>query len=113
LPTKPYKPNRLIIIIVGCIIAIGASFIFSAFQEAIDDSIKTTEQIRQILNAPVLSSISYIETKREKSINLLKRTTWLLCAILIVGVCLYFVNQHIIKLEYLWSVILERIMMIA
>jgi len=113
LPTKPYKPNRLVIVLVSLIIAIGASFIFSAFQEAIDDSIKTTDQIRQVLNAPVLTSISYIVTDREKRIRRFKRTIWVLFAILVVAAFLYFVNQHVIKLEYLWGVIFERIMMIV
>ena len=113
LPTKPFEPNRLAIILVGLIIAIGISFIIAAFQESMDDSIKTPDQIRQILEAPVLTSISYIVTDREKRVNRLKRTTWLLFATLGVAGGLYLVNQYIIKLEYLWSIILERIMMIA
>jgi uncharacterized protein involved in exopolysaccharide biosynthesis len=113
LPTKPYKPNRLVIILVGFIIAISASFIFTAFQEAIDDSIKTTDQLKQITDVPVLTSISYIATDREKRLKRLKKTTWLLIIVVCVGTVLYFANQYLIKLDYLWSIILERIKMIA
>ena len=113
LPTKPYKPNRLVIILVGFIIAISASFIFTAFQEAIDDSIKTTDQLKQITEVPVLTSISYITTAREKRIKWLKKITWLILIVICVGSVLYFANQYLIKLDYLWSIILERIKMIA
>jgi uncharacterized protein involved in exopolysaccharide biosynthesis len=113
LPTKPYKPNRLAIILVGLIIAIGIGFIITAFQESMDNSIKATDQIRQIIGAPVLTSISYIVTDREKRNRRLKHTAWLLFVIMCVGAGLYLVNQYVIELEYLWSVILERIMMIA
>ena len=113
LPTKPFKPNRLAIIIVGLLIGLGTSTMLTALQESIDDSIKTPSQIKEILNAPVLSSISYIITDREKRVKRLKRVTWLFFAALGVVACLYFVNQYVIKLEYLWSIILERLMMIA
>jgi uncharacterized protein involved in exopolysaccharide biosynthesis len=105
LPTKPYKPNRLVIILVGFILAIGASFIFSAFQEAIDDSIRTAEQLKQITDVPVLTSLSYIASKREK------RT--LLLITICIGLCLYFTDKYLIKLGHIWSIILERIKMIA
>jgi uncharacterized protein involved in exopolysaccharide biosynthesis len=113
LPTKPYKPNRLVIILVGFILAIGASFIFSAFQEAIDDSIRTAEQLKQITDVPVLTSLSYIASKREKRTKWLKRITWLLLITICIGLCLYFTDKYLIKLGHIWSIILERIKMIA
>jgi uncharacterized protein involved in exopolysaccharide biosynthesis len=113
LPTKPYKPNRLVIILVGLIIAIGASFIFSAFQESIDDTIKTAEQIQQITDVPVLTSISYIASAREKRTRWLKRITCLLFMTIFIGFCLYFADKYFIKLDHLWGIILERLKMIA
>jgi uncharacterized protein involved in exopolysaccharide biosynthesis len=113
LPTKPFEPNRFAIILVGFIIAIGISFIIAGFQESMDDSIKTTDEIRQILKAPVLTSISYILTDREKRAKRLVKIAWLLIVIICLGASLYLVNEYFIKLEYLWSIILERIKMIA
>ncbi len=113
LPTKPYKPNRLVIILVGFIIAIGASFIFTAFQEAIDDSIKTAKQLRQITNVPVLSAVSYIVTDSEKRVRRFKKLGWLFLIIIGIGSGLYFANRYVINLDELWSIIFERIKMIA
>lgn len=113
LPTEPFKPNRLGIILVSLVLAIGTSFIFAAFQESLDNSIKTTDQIGQITGAPVLTSLSFIVTDREKKIRLLKRITWSLLFIMCAGTGLYVVNQYVIKLYDLWSIISERLKMIA
>jgi hypothetical protein len=112
-PTKPYKPNRLAIILVGFLIALGTSTMFIAFQESMDNTIKSADELRQITEVPVLTSISYITTTREKRIRRLKKITWLLLIIIGVGSCLYLVNQYFIKLNHLWRIILERIQMIA
>jgi uncharacterized protein involved in exopolysaccharide biosynthesis len=113
LPTKPFKPNRLVILLVGFIIAIGTSFIIAAFQESMDDTIKTADELRQLTSAPVLASISYITTDREKNARKLKRAIWFFIIIVCVGSCLYIANKYVIKLDYLWSTILERIKMIV
>jgi uncharacterized protein involved in exopolysaccharide biosynthesis len=113
LPIKPEKPNRLAFILVSFIIAIAISSLFATFQESIDDSIRTTDQLKQITEVPVLTSISYVTTDREKRIKRLKKITWLILIIIFVGSCLYFANKYLIELDYLWSIILERIKMIA
>ena len=113
LPTKPYKPNRLMIILVSFIIAIGASFIFAAFQEGLDDTIKTADQLKQITGVPFFSSISFITTDSERRLQKLKKLIWFLVIVACVGIASYFVNEKLIKLDYLWSIVVERLKMIA
>jgi uncharacterized protein involved in exopolysaccharide biosynthesis len=113
LPIKPYKPNRLVIILVSLIVAIGVSFLFASFQEAIDDSIKTTDELKAMTGIPVLTSISYITTDRERRLKRFKIITWLLLIIICVIACMYFANQYLIKLDSLWSIIFERMKMIV
>jgi len=113
LPSKPDKPNRLMIILVSLIIAIGAGFIFTAFQEGLDDTIKTADQLKKITGVPLFSSISYITTDREKRNKRLKILTWFIIIIACLGGASYFVNKKIIEIDYLLSIILERIKMIA
>jgi len=113
LPTKPYKPNRLAIILVSFLIAIGTSSLFAAFKESLDNSVRSTDQIRQITNVPVLSSISYIVTDSEKRVRRFKIFGWIFLIIIVVVSGIYFANQYIINLEDLWSILLERIKMIT
>ena len=95
------------------LIAIGASSLFTAFRESIDNTLKTEDQIKKITNVPVLSSISYIVTDSEKRIKRLKILGWIFFICIAISSGLYFVDQYIIHLEDIWSILLERIKMIA
>ena len=113
LPSKPFKPNRLAIILVSFLIALGASSLFAAFKESMDNSVRSTDQLRQIIKAPVLASVSYIMTSNEKKMRYTKKISWAFLILGTIGLCLYFANQYVVKLDYLWSVILNRIKMIV
>jgi uncharacterized protein involved in exopolysaccharide biosynthesis len=113
LPTKAHKPNRLAVILVGFLIALGTGSLFAAFRESMDNSVKTAGQLREIVDVPVLSSLSYIVTNSEKRVKQLKRLCWILFIIVSIGAGLYFANLYIIELEDLWSIILKRLKMIA
>jgi uncharacterized protein involved in exopolysaccharide biosynthesis len=113
LPTKPYKPNRIAIILVSFLIAIGTSSLFAAFRESLDNSVKSADQIRQITDVPVLSSISYVITDSEKRAKRFKLFGWIFFIIIVVGLITYFSNQYIINLEDFWSILVERIKIIT
>jgi len=113
LPMKPSKPNRLAIILLSFLIATGLSSALVVFQESIDDSIKSSDQLKVLTGVPVLTSISYIVTDQELKAKRLKRLGWTLVLLLLIGSGLYGVDQYIIKLNEIWSRLLERIMMIA
>ena len=85
-----------------------------------DDTVKTTDQIKSITGVPVLTSVSYIVTTEEKHSKRLKKFIWSLAVFLALGVLLIVVNQFIIsfdklvlKFDQIWTIILERIKMIA
>jgi len=113
IPTKPYKPKRLAIILTSFLIALGISSLFAAFKESMDNSVRSTDQISQITDVPVLSSISYIVTDSENRARRLKRFIWIFLIIIIVVSGLYLTDKYIINMEHLWSIFLERIRMIA
>ena len=95
------------------LIALGASSLFAAFKESMDNSVRSTDQLRQIIKAPVLASVSYIMTSNEKKMRYTKKISWAFLILGTIGLCLYFANQYVVKLDYLWSVILNRIKMIV
>ena len=113
LPSEPFKPNRLLILLLGLAIAFLISSLFVAIREGMDNTVKTTEQIKQITGIPVLSSVSYILTKSEKRLNHFKIFGWLLLIIIAATAGLFFANQYLINMEDLWSIVLERIKMIV
>jgi uncharacterized protein involved in exopolysaccharide biosynthesis len=120
LPEKPSKPNRLGISILAFIIALGASIGFASIRESIDHSLKTADQIKAITALPVLSAISLIVTKEEKRTKRYKRIFWSLGILMAFGLSLIILDQFIItlddlalKLNQIWTLVLERIGMIA
>jgi uncharacterized protein involved in exopolysaccharide biosynthesis len=113
LPDKPYKPNRLAIILIGCLVAMGAGLGISAAREGIDNTITTTDKIKEITGVPVLSSISFIVTNHEKKINRLKKLGWILLLVIVVGAGLYCVENFVMNLDELWTIILDRLGIIA
>ena len=113
LPDKPTKPNRLMIIVLSFLLASGLSAALALFQEYIDDSIKTPNQLKDLTNIPVFSAISYIETKEEKRQRRIKNLIWAGAALVCIMIILFLIDQYVMKLNQAWEVVIERIMLIA
>ena len=113
LPLDPDKKDKRMIIILSFVLAFGISTALVAFQEGLDTSIKTSNQLKQLTNIPVLSTISYIQTDKEKRERRLKNLLWAGAALSCVGVALIIVHQFVMELDQVWGVFVERIMMIV
>jgi len=113
LPEKPYKPNRIGIILLGFILAIGSGVVLAAFQESFDNSIRTSNQIKSLTGVPVFSTISFIETDEELRSRRIRKVLWTFGVLSFVGAVLLLVNYFIIKLDIMWMIILDRITMIV
>jgi polysaccharide chain length determinant protein (PEP-CTERM system associated) len=113
LPQKPSKPNRFAIILFTFLIAIGLSSVLVVALESVDNTIKTTDQLKILAGVPVLSAITYIVTEEEKRSIQLKRLGWGFITICFIGAAMYCVDKYFMKLEYLWTFILNRLKMIV
>jgi uncharacterized protein involved in exopolysaccharide biosynthesis len=120
LPVKPFKPNRLLIILLSFFSAFILSTFFIAMREGMDDTVKTTDQIKGITGVPVFASVSYIVTSEEKRARRHKKFLWSLAIFLVIGIALVVVDRYVIdfdnlvlKFDQIWTIVLERIRMIA
>ncbi len=66
LPEKPYKPNRLAIMLIGIVLGAGCAVGFAALREFSDTTVRDADTLEKITGAPVLSVISRVETLEEK-----------------------------------------------
>ena len=66
LPERPYKPNRVAIMLIGLVLAIGCSVGIAALREFYDTAVREADTLEKITGAPVLSVISRMETPSEK-----------------------------------------------
>jgi hypothetical protein len=101
------------IIILSFFLAFGLSAALVAFQEYIDDTIRTPTQLKELTNIPVFSTFSYIETREEKRQRQMRSLIWVGAALSCIVIFLVLINIYVIKLDQAWEVVLERIMMIA
>ena len=108
LPEKAYKPNRIAIIFLGFIFAIGAGIGLAVIQESMDHGIKTIEELNSITDNKVLSFISMIETDEERRRRRIKRLVWVIVITGVIVITLAMVNQWFMPLEEIWSIILRR-----
>ncbi len=108
LPEKAYKPNRIAIIFLGFIFAVGAGIGLAVIQESMDHGIKTIEELNSITDNKVLSFISMIETDEERRRRRTKRLVWTIVLTGVIVIILVMVNQWFMPLEEMWSIILRR-----
>ena len=111
LPEKPYKPNRLGVILLGFVLASGAGLGVSAFQEYLDNSVKTSDELSALTGVPVFSVITLVETEEEKRSRRVRKIAWsagIFCAIVLVW---WAVDYFVVPSEIVWLKIQKSFLM--
>jgi uncharacterized protein involved in exopolysaccharide biosynthesis len=109
LPEKPYKPNRGAIMILGFILASGAGFGVAASREFLDSSIKTPDELVSVAGLPMLSSVSLVQTGRDRFRKYLKRFSWFLFAGMVFLLSAYAVDSFVMPLDQLVAKVQSRV----
>jgi len=111
LPEKPFKPNRIAIILLGFVLALGAGVGFAAVREAVDRSVKTADELNSITGVPVFSVISLMETDEERRSRLIRRILLIATAIGVIVAALILVNKFVMPLDIIWAKVQRRLAM--
>lgn len=64
-PEKPYKPNRVAITLLAFVLACGIGAIAAMIIDALDDTVKSTRDVMQLIHTPPMAVIPYLETDAE------------------------------------------------
>ncbi len=83
-PEKPYKPNRLKILLIGFVLAIGSGIGLTTLREMNDHSIRDSDSLALATSFPVLASIPEIVT--EEDIQRKKKKQLIITIVLVLGV---------------------------
>ena len=109
LPEKPFKPNRLAILLIGVVLGIGAGIGFAALREFSDTSVRSMDQLSNATSFPVLASIPLIVTARDIARRRVKKVVWVVGIFLVVvgGVAVF--HYQIMDLNVFWAKVMRKL----
>jgi succinoglycan biosynthesis transport protein ExoP len=108
-PEKPVKPNRLAIVVIGFVLAVGGGVGFAAFREYSDDSIRDYRRLGRITPFPVLAGIPRIETESDITRRRWKRAALSFGLVVLIAGGLFAFHNLVMDLDTLWNKISLRL----
>ena len=107
-PTRPSKPNRLAIMLLGFVLASGIGFGIVALVEALDYSIKGSNELKKIEGVDLLTVMPYTPTKEELRKNRIRRGLVAATCLGVICVVLLVVDHLVVPISSVFTFILER-----
>lgn len=112
-PEKPYKPNRLAIILIGVILALGTAVGVASLKEFSDQAIRSDLELSILTKKPVLTAIPDMETREDRKRK--RRKNWMISLSSITGTALFVLTVHLVyePLDVLWFRVLRKLVSIG
>ncbi len=107
-PEKPFKPNRIAILVLGFVLA-GASGIGNlALREGLDKDLYGSRAIQSATRIPVLAAVPYIETADDRRARRTRIRTLIAVSVGAAILMLVIVHLAVAPLDVLWFMIMRR-----
>lgn len=111
LPEKPFKPNRLAIVLIGLVLGIGAGVGWGALREFTDDAVQNAEALTRLTGFPVLSGVPVIITPAEALHRQNMRRFKIIAAIAAIPLAIVIFHFFIMDLDIFWAQLMRRLAM--
>ena len=108
LPEKPFKPNRMAIILLGLILAIGGGVGSGAVAESLDHSIRTPDQLAALTQHFPLAVVPFMPNETDLSRVKMRWRLVKTAGVSAFGVMLVILHVFVIPLDVLWFAALRR-----
>ncbi len=109
LPEKPFKPNRLAIMLIGIVLGMGAGVGLAALREFSDDAVRNGDSLTMVTQFPVLAGIPEIMTAKDVSDRRRKRLVWAGCAVSAVVLGLVVFHFFVMDLDIFWAKLMRKL----
>ena len=109
LPEKPFKPNRMAIVLLGFILAVGGGLGFGAVAESLDHSIRSPEQLLTLTQHFPLAVIPFMPNEEDVSRVRIRRRLAQTAGLGVLGTALVVLHMYVIPLDVLWFTALRRV----
>jgi uncharacterized protein involved in exopolysaccharide biosynthesis len=108
LPEKPFKPNRLAIVLLGVLLAVGSGVGSGALAESLDRSIRTPEQLVLLTQQFPLAVVPFIPNESDFSRAKMRQRYIKAAGISALAATLVIVHVFVTPLDVLWFAALRR-----
>ena len=108
LPEKPFKPNRLAIVLIGLVLGVGAGVGTAALREFADTSVRSTEQLSRVTHYPVLATIPVIDTPGDMARRRVKTLALVAGVVLLIAGGLVIFHYQVMDLDVFWAKLMRR-----
>lgn len=109
LPEKPYKPNRLAIVLIGIVLGTGAGVGWGSLREFSDHSVHNVGTLVKATSFPVLVSIPEIVTRKDRRRRMIKRTIVALALLSVFVSGLGFFHFQVMDLNVVWAKVVRKV----
>jgi uncharacterized protein involved in exopolysaccharide biosynthesis len=108
-PGEPASPNRILIVVVGVIFALGAAIGIALLLELVDTSVRSKRDLETLLQVPALAVLPWITTQAELARRARRR--WVGVGGAMGAVLLAIISIHLFyrPIDVLWEVALRRL----
>jgi polysaccharide chain length determinant protein (PEP-CTERM system associated) len=108
LPEKPFKPNRLAIVLIGLVLGIGAGVGFAALREVSDDAVHSAELLESATGVAVLTGIPAIVTAEDLARKRRRQWLWAGAVVLAAVASVAAVHFLVMDLDVFWARLARR-----
>lgn len=109
LPEKPFKPNRVLIILVGMVLSVMLGVGGGMFVESVNNTVRSDGDIGTVFNVPPLAAIPYIITAAEQRHRAIVKAGVVTGVVLTVIMIAAWINVAVMPLDVAWFAGLRRL----
>jgi succinoglycan biosynthesis transport protein ExoP len=108
-PQEPASPNRVLILVLGSVLALAAALGIAVLLEVADGSVRGRADVMSLLTAPPLAVVPWFENAEDRVVRRRKQRYAILGIVVAILIALAFVHFLYRPLDLLWTLAMRRL----